>query len=93
MPNHVAGSDIARRARELRALGEKKKSAFLEAQAGRTLRVITLNRRGEDEGGPWTRALTGNYLDVRVAGRWAANEFLDARVTGMNGDALVGAAC
>ena len=93
MPNHVAGVDIARRAKELRALGEKKKSAFLEAQAGRTLRVITLNRRGEDEGGPWTRALTGNYLDVRVAGRWAANEFLDARVTGMNGDALVGAAC
>src|SRR5882672_3873362 len=43
--DHVASADIARRARELRALGEKKKSEFLQAQAGRTMRVITLNRR------------------------------------------------
>jgi threonylcarbamoyladenosine tRNA methylthiotransferase MtaB len=92
MRNHVAGADVARRARELRALGEKKKSAFLEAQSGRNMRVITLNRRGEDAGGPWTRALSGNYLDVRVAGRWPANEFLDARITGVNDDALVGLA-
>jgi threonylcarbamoyladenosine tRNA methylthiotransferase MtaB len=92
MRDHVRGADIARRARELRALGEKKKAAFLEAQAGQTMRVITLHRRGEDAGGQWTRALSGNYLDVRVAGQWPANEFIDALVTGVNEDALVGLA-
>ena len=40
----------------------------------------------------WTRALSGNYLDVRVAGRWPANEFLDTQITGVNDDALMGSA-
>ena len=44
------------------------------------MRVLTLNRSGEDASGPWTRALSGNYLDVRVAGRWPANQFLDVRI-------------
>jgi threonylcarbamoyladenosine tRNA methylthiotransferase MtaB len=77
MRDHVAGAVVARRARELRALGEEKKSAFRAAQAGRTMRVLTLNRGGEDASGPWTRALSGNYLDVRVAGRRPANQFVD----------------
>ncbi len=81
MRDHVPGAVIARRARELRALGEKKKLAFHGAQAGRTLRMLTLRREGEDLTGPWTRALSGNYLDVRVAGRWPANQFLDVRIT------------
>ena len=55
-------------------------------------RVITLHRSGEDAAGPWTRAISGNYLDVRVAGRWPANDFLDARISGVKDDALVGAA-
>ena len=92
LPNQIAGAEIARRARELRALGEKKKTAFLQAQAGQALRVITLNRRGEDAAGPWTRALSGNFLDVRVSGHWPANEFVDARITGVSEDALIGMA-
>jgi threonylcarbamoyladenosine tRNA methylthiotransferase MtaB len=93
MRNHVSSAEISRRARELRALGAKKKSAFLKAQAGRILRVVTLHRRGEDAFDPWTRAISGNYLDVRVAGRRPANEFLDVRIGGVKDDALVGAAC
>ena len=81
MEDHVPGDVIARRARELRALGEEKQSAFRAAQAGRTLRVLTLHREGEDFAGPWTGALSGNYVNVRVAGRWPANQFLDVRVT------------
>jgi len=92
MENSVPAATISRRARALRALGEKKKSAFRAAQAGCAMRVLTLNRSGEDSDGVWTRALSGNYLDVRVAGRWPANEFFDARITGMKGDTLVGAA-
>ncbi len=74
---------IARRARELRALGEKKKSYFQAAQIGRSMRVLTLNGTGEDAGGAWTRALSSNYLDARVSGAWANNQFLEVRVTGV----------
>jgi threonylcarbamoyladenosine tRNA methylthiotransferase MtaB len=92
MQDHVPGVEIARRARELRALGEEKKSAFHAAQAGRTLRVLTLHRDGEDGAGPWTRALSGNYVNVRVTGRFPANQFLDVHVTGERDGFLAGTA-
>jgi threonylcarbamoyladenosine tRNA methylthiotransferase MtaB len=92
LQDHVPGNVIARRARELRALGEEKQSAFRAAQAGRTLRVLTLHRDGEDFAGPWTGALSGNYIDVRVAGRWPANHFLDVQVTGERNGHLAGVA-
>jgi threonylcarbamoyladenosine tRNA methylthiotransferase MtaB len=81
MTGHVLAPEISRRAKELRALGEEKKSAFRASQIGRTLRLLTLQRSGEDATGPWTRAVSGNYMDVRVAGRWASNQFLDVKVT------------
>jgi threonylcarbamoyladenosine tRNA methylthiotransferase MtaB len=90
--DHVPGDVIARRARELRALGEEKQSAFRAAQAGRTLRVLTLHRDGEDFAGPWTGALSGNYVNVRVAGRWPANQFLDVQIAGERDGHLAGAA-
>jgi threonylcarbamoyladenosine tRNA methylthiotransferase MtaB len=88
--NQVPEKVIARRAHELRALGEKKKAAFQSAQTGRSMRVLTLNRRGEDASGQWTRALSSNYLDVRVPGEWPANQFLDVRITGVAGGHLTG---
>jgi threonylcarbamoyladenosine tRNA methylthiotransferase MtaB len=92
LQDHVPAAVIARRAKELRALGEEKKAAFHAAQAGRTLRVLTLQRSGEDTAGPWTRALSGNYLDVNVSGRWPSNQFLDVQVTGMKDGHLAGVA-
>jgi threonylcarbamoyladenosine tRNA methylthiotransferase MtaB len=83
---------IARRARELRALGEKKKAAFQAAQTGHSMRVLTLNRRGEDASGPWTRALSSNFLDVRLAGGWPTNQFLDVRIAGVRDGHLTGSA-
>ena len=88
--NQVSEQVIARRARELRALGEKKKTVFQMAQTGRTMRVLALNRSGRDSAGPWTRALSTNYLDVRVSGRWPANQFLDVRITGITDGHLTG---
>ena len=38
----------SRRACELRVLGDEKKLAFRAAQVGQMMRVLTLNRRGED---------------------------------------------
>ncbi len=88
--NQVPEMVIGRRARELRALGEKKKATFQEAQAGRTARVLTLNRSGQDDSGPWTRALSSNYLDVRIPGLLPANQFLDVRITGLTEGHLTG---
>jgi threonylcarbamoyladenosine tRNA methylthiotransferase MtaB len=88
--NQIPEQVIARRARELRALGEKKKAAFQAAQTGLSMRVLTLNRRGKDASGPWTRALSSNYLDVRVSGEWTANQFLDVRITGVSDSHLTG---
>jgi threonylcarbamoyladenosine tRNA methylthiotransferase MtaB len=81
---------IARRARELRALSEKKKAAFQAEQTGRRMQVLTLNRRGEDGAGPWTRALTSNFLDVRVSGAWPANEILNVQIKDSRDGVLVG---
>jgi threonylcarbamoyladenosine tRNA methylthiotransferase MtaB len=68
---------IRERARCLRGLAQKKSEVFRAAQSGRTFRALTLNRRGDD----WTEALTGNYLKVRVAGQYPANEWHEVRLT------------
>jgi threonylcarbamoyladenosine tRNA methylthiotransferase MtaB len=90
MRNQVPEQTIARRARELRALGEMKKDAFRAAQTGSTMRVLMLNRRGEAASGPWTRALSSNYLDVRVSGARPANQFLEMRIAGITDGHLTG---
>ncbi len=69
----VDDSVIHRRARELRVLGEAKANAFRASQKGRTLRVLTLERRNRD----WTPAISGNFLKVRLAGRWPRNRWMD----------------
>jgi threonylcarbamoyladenosine tRNA methylthiotransferase MtaB len=64
---------IRRRARELRALGAGKTKAFRASQRGRSLRVLTLDRSSEN----WTEAMSGNYLKLRLAGRWPRNLWFD----------------
>jgi threonylcarbamoyladenosine tRNA methylthiotransferase MtaB len=73
MEGEAAPVVLKRRAQELRALSAEKSAAFRASQAGRTLRVLTLHRSGQG----WTEALSENYLRIRVAGRWPANEWLD----------------
>lgn len=79
LADEVPHAGIKRRSKELRALGAEKSATFRAAQAGKTLRVLTLNRHGEHAGdatsvenfqgkSDWTGALSGNYLNVRVAG-------------------------
>jgi threonylcarbamoyladenosine tRNA methylthiotransferase MtaB len=65
------------RARALRALGQQKADAFRQFQSGRTMCALTLARGGDT----WTEALTGNYLKVRVEGRWPANLWCEARIS------------
>jgi threonylcarbamoyladenosine tRNA methylthiotransferase MtaB len=74
----LPSTTIRERARVLRDLGAEKSVAFQASQTGRPLRALTLARAGED----WTEALTGNYLKVRVPGRYPANEWHNAAVEG-----------
>ncbi|HEV1995147.1 MAG TPA: tRNA (N(6)-L-threonylcarbamoyladenosine(37)-C(2))-methylthiotransferase MtaB [Candidatus Acidoferrum sp.] len=91
LADEVPLATIRRRSKELRALGAGKAAAFRAGQAGKTQRVLTLDRSGGDAGGDrWTGALSGNYLNVRVAGRWPANTWLEVRLTAA-GEHLLGA--
>ncbi len=85
LPSHI----IKQRGRELRALSEKKKSAFHAAQVGSTLRVLTLGPQGNDSSGPWTAAISDNYLQLRVPGHHPRNKFIEMRLA-VNGEDLVG---
>ncbi len=85
MTDEVPTEAIKQRSRELRALAVEKAAAFRATHLGGRLRVLTLNRSGEgpsgSPSGKWTGALASNYLEVRVAGCWPANQMLDVRIT------------
>jgi threonylcarbamoyladenosine tRNA methylthiotransferase MtaB len=89
LSNELPGATIKRRARELRALGESKASAFRQSQLGRTLRVLTL-RPDEDPNSSTTSALSSNYLKVRLSGKHPANIWFDVLISGEAATALVG---
>ena len=89
--NGVRARVIKNRARELRALGQKKSTAFRKEQIGRQLRVLTLRSAesrhdtASEETLPhqesdYTPALSSNYLRVRLRGHWAANQWINVRV-------------
>lgn len=80
LTNHLPGQVIKHRARDLRALAERKSAAFRRSQLGRTLRVLTLHR---DPSGAqtFTPALSENYLSVDLPLTLPPNQFLDAKVT------------
>lgn len=69
----VPPAAIRERARHLRALSTRKAGYFRASQHGRRLRALTLARGGD----AWTEALTGNYLQVRLAGRFPANQWVE----------------
>jgi threonylcarbamoyladenosine tRNA methylthiotransferase MtaB len=102
--NEVSPGVIKNRARELRALGEKKSAAFRNQQIGTKLRVLTLRSAKEhprqeegtadeifpDHESAYTRALSNNYLRVGLRGRLPANQWINVRVTAVEGNDLIG---
>ncbi|HEV3218143.1 MAG TPA: tRNA (N(6)-L-threonylcarbamoyladenosine(37)-C(2))-methylthiotransferase MtaB [Candidatus Acidoferrales bacterium] len=87
----VPSQIIRERARELRAVGTRKKSAFAAAQMGRPHHVLTLNTEEKENSadrGEWSRAISSNYLDLRVAGRFLPNQWLDVEITSFDGARL-----
>jgi threonylcarbamoyladenosine tRNA methylthiotransferase MtaB len=86
LANQVPVPEVKNRARELRALGEEKSKEFRRSQVGRELQVLTL--RDQKNSAETTPALSSNYLQMRVRGKFAANTWLD--VTMRNADGLIG---
>ena len=91
MPNEVPALTIRHRARELRALGERKAAAFHRTQVDRALEVLTLRHtalaartplttRTSGTNPGWTPAISSNYLQVRLSGEWPANQMMRARM-------------
>ena len=85
LPNEVPALIIQRRARELRALGERKAAAFHRTQVDRPLEVLTLRHTALAARTPaanpgWTPAISSNYLQVRLSGEWPANQMIQARI-------------
>jgi hypothetical protein len=85
MPNEVPAPTIRRRARELRALGERKAGAFQRMQVDRSLEVLTLRHtslaaHASATNPGWTPAISSNYLQVRLSGEWPANQMMRARM-------------
>jgi threonylcarbamoyladenosine tRNA methylthiotransferase MtaB len=78
LPNHVHPAIIKRRARELRALSEKKSAAFHRLQSGHTLSLLTLRHSDSTQSREWTPALSSNFLKLRLAGQFPPNEFVAA---------------
>jgi len=76
LSSRVDANTIRERARHLRRLSDAKAVHFRQSQQGGTETALTLHRGGDT----WTEALTGNYLKVRIAGRYAANQWFEARV-------------
>jgi len=92
MPNQVPVHIARERNRILRELATEKKLAFMRSFVGRELQAITLNVMGEDDDGPWTEALTDNYLKMRVRGSLEANQWLAAHVIDVENGELSGIA-
>jgi len=81
--NQVPPPAVKDRARKLRALSEEKAKEFRRSQAGQRLRVLTLRRDPKDA--ETTPVLSSNYLQLRVRGQFAANEWLEVTPTDQDG--------
>ena len=89
MPNQVAVHIARERNQVLRELAAEKKLAFMRSFIGQELAAITLNVTTEDADGPWTEALTDNYLKMRLRGKHGANRWVNTRVTAVEDGALI----
>ena len=86
MPDQVRGDVTRERNRILRELVAKKKHEFHERFIGREVEAITLTNFENGR----TEALTDNYQKMWIEGRHEANRLVNARVTGIEGEALIG---
>lgn len=84
----VAAGTAGERACQLRELSERWQREFAGRFLGRRLDLLTLHEQQDG----WTRALSGNFLDVWLAGAWPANVRRQAEATGWRGEGLAAGA-
>ncbi len=94
MPNQVPVAVARERNRILRELAAEKKNRFMHSFVGQSLEAITLNviseTSDEKSEGPWTDALTDNYLKLRLNGRHEPNHWMSVNVLHAAEGQLVG---
>jgi threonylcarbamoyladenosine tRNA methylthiotransferase MtaB len=88
MPDHVPAQKARERHQILRELIAEKNRAFRRSFVGKSLNAITLSTPSEDEG--CSEALTDNFLKLQVRGKYAANRWVDAKITGLTDDGVRG---
>jgi threonylcarbamoyladenosine tRNA methylthiotransferase MtaB len=88
VPVHVARE----RSRILREMASEKKLAFMRGFVGWTVEAITLSVSDRDPAAECTEALTDNYLQLRLAGKHAPNQWIRANVEKIMDGELVGVA-
>jgi threonylcarbamoyladenosine tRNA methylthiotransferase MtaB len=86
LPEQVPAGLAQERNRVLREVAAEKKLSFQRSFVGKTLPAITL--RAAD--GESTEALTDNYLKLRLAGKHAPNQWLQAHIEEIGGGELRG---
>jgi len=87
MPNQVPVRVARERNRVLRDLIAEKNRNFRESFIGRDIAAITL---AETEERGFTRALTDNFLKLRLAGEHQPNQWMNVRVQSLDAEGLVG---
>jgi threonylcarbamoyladenosine tRNA methylthiotransferase MtaB len=70
----------------LRQIASSKKAAFMRSLVGTMVEAITLQSNTSAS----TEALTENYLKMKVSSQHKANQWLAVKVTGVDGEMLVG---
>ena len=80
-PVHIARE----RNRVLRELAAEKNLAFRKRFVGQTLEAITLQASGDG----WTEALTDNYLKVKIAGQYEANQLTKIKASAIFPEGLL----
>jgi threonylcarbamoyladenosine tRNA methylthiotransferase MtaB len=88
MPDQVPVHVARERNRMLRELAAEKNRAFRQSFVGQSLEVITLHTGGDG----WTEALSDNFLKVKIAGRYCANEMMRIEVACLEDDGVAGSA-
>jgi len=86
MPGQVHPQVMKERNRILRELAARKKREFQQTFIGRELQAITLTNFN----GTHTECLTDNYQKLWLEGQWEPNQWVNAGVHSIQGDAILG---
>jgi len=86
MREQVPPPVMKERNRVLRELAAEKRRAFQQRFVGGTMSAITLSAREQGR----TESLTDNYQKLWIASEQPANEIVEVRIEGIEGEALVG---